>query len=184
MKIGLQKRNLLDREIRNRVNISDDDVRNYYYNQAAKNSSAPLEYSIALVVVTLKTYKNTLSAEKTAQDALTSIKQGEPFGEVAKRVSDDPSAQNSGELGFVSEEQLAEPLRSSVRKLQIGGLSDLVRTPTGFMIVKLMDIKSAENQKLKELKEQIREQLAKDEYKKQLYLWAERAKNDAYIHTN
>lgn len=184
MRVGLQKRNLLDREIRSRVNISDDDVRNYYFNQVAKSSSAPLEYAISLIAMNFKTYKNNQAAEQAAEAALKSIRQGEPFAEVARRVSDDASASSGGDLGYLSSDQLAEPLKTSVRKLQIGALSDLIRTPTGFMIVKLADIRSAENQKLVEIKERIREQLAKEEYKKQLFLWAERARNSAYVHVN
>lgn len=184
MRTGLQKRNLLDREIRSRVNISDDDVRNYYFNNAKSDKSLPLEYSIGLIVLNLSTYKNTAAAEKTAREALASIKQGESFSEVAKRISDDPSAPNGGELGFVSAESLAAPLKTAVVKLQLGGLSEIIRTPAAYMIVKLIDIRSSQDDKLNEIKEQIREQMAKEEYKKQLYLWAERSKNNAFIHTN
>jgi peptidyl-prolyl cis-trans isomerase SurA len=184
MRIGLSKRNLLNGEIRSRVNVSDDDVRNYYFNMAMKNSSIPLEYSLQLIVVSPKTYKTPRDAQAAAEEALRSIKQGEPFAEVAKRLSDDPSAQNGGDLGYVAGEQLAEPLRSAVRKLQIGALSDVLKGPNGYMIVKLVDAKSAESQKFNEAKEQIREQLAKEEYKKQLVIWAERARNSAYVHVN
>ncbi|MBI2605595.1 MAG: peptidylprolyl isomerase [Deltaproteobacteria bacterium] len=184
MRVGLQKRNLLDREIRSRVNISDDDVRNYYFNQVAKTSSTPLEYSISLIAINFKTYKNNRAAEQAAEDALRSIRQGEAFADVARRVSDDASASSGGDLGYLSSDQLAEPLKASVKKLQIGSLSDLIRAPAGFMIAKLADIRSAENQKLVEMKEQIREQLAKEEYKKQLFLWAERARNGAYVRVN
>ncbi len=184
MRMGLQKRNLLDREIRSRVNISDDDVRNFYFNNAKSDKTVPLEYSIGLIVLNFSTYKNPAAAEKTAKEALSSIKQGELFSEVAKRVSDDPSAPNGGELGFVSADSLASPLKNAVLKLQIGGLSDLIRTPNAYMMVKLIDIRSSQSDKFNEIKEQIREQMAKEEYKKQLYLWAERSKNNAYIHTN
>ncbi len=184
MRVGLQKRNLLDREIRSRVNISDDDVRNYYYNQIAKTASTPVEYSISLISINFKTHKSSRAAEQAAEDALKSIRQGEAFADVARRVSDDASASSGGDLGYLHSEQLAEPLKTSVKRLRIGALSDLIRTPAGFMIVKLADIRSAENQKLVEMKEQIREQLAKEEYKKQLFLWAERARNGAYVHVN
>lgn len=184
MKVGLQKRALLDREIRNRVNISDDDIRNHYFNTLSKNSTAPMDYNISLIAINFQTYKNAKAAEQMAQETLQRLRQGENFAEVAKSVSDDPSAQNGGELGFLSQDALADSLKASVKKLQIGALSEIVKTPTGLVILKLNDIRSGENQKMLEAKEQIREQLAKEEYKKQLYLWAERAKNTAYVHVN
>jgi peptidyl-prolyl cis-trans isomerase SurA len=184
MRIGLSKRNLLDREIRTRVNVSDDDVRNYYYNMAVKNANEPLEYSIQLILVANSTYKNVAAAQDTAENALRSIKQGESFADIAKRFSDAPSASSGGEMGYVSADTLAEPLKSAVRGLQIGSLSNVIKTSNGFMIVKLLDARSTESEKFKAMKEQIREQLAKEEYKKQLVLWAERARNSAYVHVN
>ena len=184
MRVGLAKRNLLDREIRTRVNVSDDDVRNYFYNNAMKTSKVPLEYSLQLIVISPKTFKTPVAAQDAAETALRAIKQGEPFADVAKRVSDDPSAQSGGEIGFFSAETLAEPLRSAVRGLQIGNMSEVLKGPNGYMIVKLIDARSTESEKLKAEKEQIREKLAKEEYKKQLFLWAERARNTSYVHIN
>lgn len=184
MRIGLAKRTLLDKEIRTRVNVSDDDVRNYYVNNVAKKSNIPLEYSLQLISISQASYKTPRAAEETAHAALRDIQQGEPFAEVARRVSDDPSAHNGGELGYFATEALAEPLRSAVRSLQIGSISDVLKGPKGFMIVKLIDARSTESEAFKAQKEQLREELAKEEYKKQLVIWAERARNESYIHIN
>lgn len=184
MRVGLAKRNLLDREIRTRVNIGDDDVKNYYYNMAVKNSSIPLEYNIQLIVVSNESYKNAKAAQDTADKALRSIRQGEQFAEVAKRFSDDPSREQGGELGYFAQEQLAEPIRSAVKKLKIGQVSEVLNAKEASMIVKLIDARSTETERFIAAKEEIREQLAKDEYKKQLLIWAERARNNAYVHVN
>ena len=186
MRTGLSKRNLLDREIRGRVNVSADDVRNYFYNMAMKSSTSAtnLEYSLQLIAVSLSSFKTPKAAEETAQRALRSIQQGESFAEVARRVSDDSSAEQGGALGYFPLDQLAEPLRSAVRKLQIGSLSEVLKAPNRYLVVKLVDVRSNESQKLNEMREQIRENLAKDEYKKQLVIWADRARNNAYVRIN
>lgn len=183
MRVALQKRDLLDREIRNRVTISDEDVRNYFYNVTAKNEAIPLEYSIQLITIENKNYKDSKAALHAAQDALRSIKHGEPFVEVAKRLQIDASGPPI-DLGYLASDQLKEPIKSIARKLQIGEMSDVVKASDGYFIVKLSDARSTESQKFIELKEQIREQLAKEEYRKQLTLWAERARNNAYVRTN
>src|SRR5262249_1818072 len=127
MRTGLSKRTLLDKEIRTRVNISDEDKRNYCYNTVMKTSKAPLEYSLQLIVVSPSSYKTPKAAQEAAESALRSIKQGESFEEVARRVSDDPSSKNGGKLDYVSSDQLAEPLRSEVRKLQINNISNVLK---------------------------------------------------------
>lgn len=184
MRVGLAKRNLLDREIRTRVNIGDEDVKNYYYNMAVKNAAIPLEYNIQLIVVSNDSYKTPKAAQDVAEKALRAIRQGEPFAEVARRFSDDPSRDQGGELGYFSQEQLAEPIRSAVKKLKIGQVSDVLAGRDAAMIVKLVDARSTETERFAAVKEQIREQLAKEEYKKQLVIWAERARNNAYVHVN
>lgn len=182
--IGRAKRELLDREIRNRVNISEDDIKNRYYKSVGKDASAPLEYSIQLILINTSSYKTPQAASQMADNALRSIRQGEPFADVAKRVSDAPSANQGGDLGFLASDQLDAPLKTAIKPLQRGEVSDVLKTPTGFMILKLSDLRSTESQKYLEAKEQIREELAKDEYKKQLHLWAERARNSAYTYVN
>ncbi|MEW6057437.1 MAG: peptidylprolyl isomerase [Bdellovibrionota bacterium] len=184
MRVGLSKRNLLDKEIRTRVNISEEDKRNYFYNNVMKNSKTPLEYNLQLIMISNKSYKTPKAALEAAQNALRSIKQGESFAEVAKSSSDHPSARQGGTLDYISSEQLGEPLRSEARKLAIGAVSDVIKTSDGHLIVKLLDARSTESQKYKEMKDQIEERLARVEYKKQLFIWAERARNDAYVRLN
>lgn len=184
MRVGLAKRTLLDREIRTRVNVSDDDVRNYFLNNVAKKSNLPLEYSIQIIAINNSSFKTQQNAQAAAESALRELRQGEPFAEVARRVSDDPSSQNGGDIGYFASDALAEPLKSAVRKLQIGSTSDVLKTPAGWMIVKLVDARSTESEALKQQKEQIREELAKEEYKKQLTIWAERSRNNAYVKIN
>jgi peptidyl-prolyl cis-trans isomerase SurA len=184
MRISLSKRNVLDREIRSRVNITDDDVRNYYFNKAEKDAKIPVEYSLQLILIASSSYKNQKAAQDTADRALRDIRQGESFADVARRVSDDPSAQNGGELGYIGADQLAEPLRSTARALQIGTVSNVIKTPNGFMIVKLIDMKSSESNEFQKVKEELRREMATKEYQKQIFIWAERARNDAYVHIN
>ncbi len=185
MRSGLQKRALLDREIRNRVNITDDDVKNQYYNNESKGTTgSTLEYHLLMIALDYKTYKSPQDAVRYAEEITKNINQGESFIDLAKRVSDDPTSEQGGDLGYLSSDALTEPLRSAVKKLQISQISPPLKTPKGIVLLKLVDIRSTDNTALNEVREQIRERLAKEEYKKQLMLWAERAKNNAYIVTN
>lgn len=184
MRAGLSKRTLLDREIRTRVNITDEDVRNYFYKNAQSSGQVPFEYAIQVIVLQTSSYKSPSATTAAAQEALQALRQGESFGEVAKRYSDGGAVSDSGESEYLSADQLAEPIRSAVRKLQIGGVSDILQTPSARMIVRLVDARSSETQRLQEAKERVRETMARDEYRKQLRLWAERSRNNAYIHIN
>lgn len=183
MKIGLQKRNLLDREIRNRVNISDDDVRNHYFNQVLKTSKVPLEYSIQTIAIPIKDYRSSKFALEAAQSALLAIQQGESFTEVARRYSAS-SAGGTGDVGYVPGDQLSPAILEGVKKLKLGGTSEIMTLGDTYYIVHLNDVRSLENKKYEEEKERIRENLAKVEYRRQLNIWSDRSRSAAYVKTN
>ncbi len=77
-----------------------------------------------------------------AMEILKRIKNGEDFATVAKEVSEDPgSKDNGGDLGFFDRRRMVQPFDSAAFSLDVGEVSELVRTPFGWHIIKLTDIK-------------------------------------------
>ena len=184
IRVSVSKRNLIDRDIRTKVSISDDDIKNYFYNHYAHNTAAPMAYKLRVISVTLKNYKTSSGARETVENALKTIRAGEPFEDVAKRVSDDPNAESGGDLGVVTEDQMAPAIRQQVRKLRIGQVSDVFGgSPAGaYYILKLDDLKSSDSDRLEKMKDEIRNQLSTGEYQHQIALWLERERLNSYIH--
>ena len=181
IRISASKRNLIDREIRTKVTISDDDVKNYFFNHYAKNASTPMEYHLQIIVVSVKNYKNAAGAKDTIQRAADSLHTGESFEEVAKQVSDGPPG---GDLGTVTEDQISPVVREELKKLKIGEVSAPFGSTAGgaFYIVKIVDVKSGDTERYEKTKEEIRNQLAAQEYQHQIQLWLERQRQTAFIH--
>ncbi len=183
IRVSTAKRNLIDRDIRTKVTISDDDVKNYFYNHYSKTTSVPSAYKVRMIVISPKNYKNPAAARDTAERALSSIRAGESFEEVAKRVSDDPSASSGGDLGELSADQMSASIHEPLKKMKIGGVSPVLGTPqTRFFILKLEDVRSQESDQLAKMKEEIRGHLAADEYQHQIALWLERQRQSAFVH--
>lgn len=177
------KRNLIDRDIRTKVTISNDDVKNYFYNHFARTSAIPLSYRVQIIKVSTKNYKTSSAALETIQRALKQIRSGEPFEEVAKRVSDDATASTGGDLGTLTEDQVSPVIRAQMKKLQIGQVSEIINnTTSSYLILKLVDVKSSENDHFEKIKEEIRNQLTAAEYQHQISLWLERQRQNAFIH--
>lgn len=183
IRASASKRNLIDRDIRTKVTISDDDVKNFYYNHYAQSSPAARAYHIRAIVITPKNYKSPLAARQVAEQALKEIRSGESFEEVAKRVSDDSSASSGGDLGTLTEDQMSPLIRDNLKTLKIGEVSPILgSTKSALMILKLVDVKSEEDQRMKKLKEEIRGQLVAAEYQHQVQLWLQRQRQTAFIH--
>ena len=173
IRIGASKRNLIDREIRTKVSVSDDDVRNYYYSTYAKGKPAPQAYQVEIV-----TQKNRAKIES----ALSALKNGAAFADIAKKYSDDDSATTGGELGTLTEEQMNKGIREELKKLKVGETSGVLGTAkTKYFFIRLVSAKPADDQRIKQVSDQIRSQLAGGEYQRQLQLWLERQRQTAFI---
>jgi peptidyl-prolyl cis-trans isomerase SurA len=177
------KRNLIDRDIRTKVTVSDDDVKNYFLNHYAQDAGGEKTYTIKIILVSPASYKTPRAAQDVADKAYKDIQGGETFEEVAKRVSDDASAAAGGELGALTEDQMSPLIRGEVGKLQIGQVSPVLGgVKGGFFIVKLVDVKTGESPRLAKLREEIRQQLISAEYQHQIQLWLQRQRQSSFIH--
>ena len=135
----IEKVQLLNREIRGKVNVSPEDVHRYY---EAHKKDYEQPGGVKLRQITLR-----LSADapeeivKAVTDRLSAIRtrvvKGEDFAKVAKEVSEDPLAPEGGDLGEVQPEKLVPELETAVAKLKDDEVTEPIRTSMGLSIVKL-----------------------------------------------
>ena len=84
--------------------------------------------------------EDTLLAWQKAAGIKERITNGEPFEQVARGTSDDPSVRiNGGNLGYFSVFQMITPFEDAAYALKKGAVSDPVRTPYGYHIIKVAD---------------------------------------------
>lgn len=83
---------------------------------------------------------DTLTAWTKASEIRERIILGEPFEQVARSTSDDPSVRiNGGNLGYFTVFQMISPFEDAAYNLKKGSLSEPVRTPYGYHIIKVAD---------------------------------------------
>jgi peptidyl-prolyl cis-trans isomerase SurA len=84
--------------------------------------------------------EDTLNAWKKATDIRTRVAGGEPFEKVARSASDDQTVMiNGGNLGYFSAFQMIMPFEDAAYNLKPGAISNPVRTPYGYHIIKVTD---------------------------------------------
>jgi peptidyl-prolyl cis-trans isomerase SurA len=89
--------------------------------------------------------KDTLAAYNKAIDARNKILKGEKFADLAKKLSDDPSAkENGGDLGFFTSMQMVYPFESACFNAKVGDISMPVRTRFGYHILKVEEKRAAQ----------------------------------------
>ena len=62
---------------------------------------------------------------------------GEPFPRLAAELSDAPSRANGGLIGPLGVGELAQPLQDQLAGMTVGSVTEVIRTPTGYQILKL-----------------------------------------------
>jgi peptidyl-prolyl cis-trans isomerase SurA len=85
---------------------------------------------------------DTLKAWKKAKEIRVRILTGEPFEQVARSTSDDQSVRiNGGNLGYFTVFQMILPFEDAAYSMKKGAISTPVRTPYGYHIIKVADIR-------------------------------------------
>lgn len=97
-----------------------------------------------------------INARTAADSARERALAGEDFAELARELSQDPSAPDGGDLGFFTYQQMVPPFAEAAFALDEGEISGVVRTNFGFHIIKVEEKKPAVTLTLEESNARIR----------------------------
>ena len=181
---SLTQEKVLNKEIASRINITDQDVANYYNAHKAEFNLIETQYHLSKIMVTgmanpqvhnLQNSKaqNDADARKKIQMIANRLDSGDDFAKLAMDYSEDPeTSNNGGDLGMAPESALknADPAsRDAVLKLKPGQYTPVIpmmnpanHQPYGYVIVKLMAKEPAGQRDLNDerVKQAIRQQLS------------------------
>jgi peptidyl-prolyl cis-trans isomerase SurA len=149
--LSIQK--LMNREVVSKIDITDQDVTDFYNQNRQQFNVAETQYRLAQIVVTphkdpeVRNRKNddaTSDAEARSKVAMLvkQLKGGADFSELAMDYSEDTqTAASGGDLGYVPESSLGQSnpaLKKAVMALKPGQISDVIVLPDSYRILKLI----------------------------------------------
>ena len=143
-------------EVGAKLQITEEEARQYYLlhkQEFAEEASITLR-EILIEVPASKNQQGQPTVNVGAEDAAAEkakaararLTAGEDFGKVAAEVSDSSSKANGGLIGPLALGQLSTALQQTFEKMKPGDITEPVRTPRGFQILKLEALKPAEIQ--------------------------------------
>jgi peptidyl-prolyl cis-trans isomerase SurA len=171
---------VMNKEISSKINVTDQDITDYYNAHKAEFNLIEPEYHLAQIMVTTTPNpqvhnqndkaQNEAEARKKIQMIANRLDSGDDFATLAMRYSEDPETSgNGGDLGTVPESSLrnTDPAtRDSVMKLKPGQYSPIIsigdpRQVVAFRIVKLVAKEPAGQRELSDprVQQAIRSQL-------------------------
>ena len=178
---SLTAEKVVNKEITSKVNITDQDIADYYSAHRSEFNLIEPRYHLAHILVTTSPdpqgrdpnkARNEADARKKIGSVLARLQAGEDFSSLAASYSEDSATSaNGGDIGIVPESALKQTdtaTRDDVMKLKPGQYTPVIplgnpasRQIAGFQIVKLISVEPAGLRELSDqhVKQEIRRQL-------------------------
>jgi len=152
---------LVNKEVRGRVSISPEEVQRYY--DEHKDDYALAE-RVRLRMILIPMPANAppemaARAEAFVRALHEELVAGADFAEMARKYSRGPGAEDGGDLGFFRRGEIVKPIEDVAFRLRAGMLSDPIRSPAGFHLLKVEEREGSVEQPFEAVREQIRTEL-------------------------
>jgi peptidyl-prolyl cis-trans isomerase SurA len=131
---------LREREVEQKIQISEGEIDNFLEEQKNAPASANLEFNISHILVRVPENASPEQIEQRRQRAEAALKQirgGTDFREVAVSFSDAPDSLQGGLIGWRPQDRLPEIFAVALVKMKPGEASPILRSPAGFHILRL-----------------------------------------------
>ena len=132
---------LREREVENAIVVTDAEVESQLATEA-RDQTSNVEFRLAHILVQVPqqaTPEQIEARRRRALQALSEVRKGASFAQVAATYSDASDALQGGNLGWRASGRLPTLFLDTVEKLQPGESSDIVRSPNGFHVIKLLE---------------------------------------------
>ncbi len=151
---------VISSEVGSHITIGKDEVEKYY-NEHKNEFVRPEQVALREIEVSTEGKKDTElpDLKKKAETALKRVKDGEDFGEIAKRFSDSSTAKQGGFLGVYKRGELSKELEEIVFKMKKNDLTDVMDTKQGYLVLQVLERYEEGEQPLNKVENEIMDHL-------------------------
>jgi len=145
----------------------DDEALHALYDEHSDRYVTPEQRRARHILVSLPSDAGKDAEQKErekAESLLARLEKGESFEKLAKEASDDPgSASKGGDLGYFGRGVMTPEFETAAFALQKGGRSGIVKSPFGFHIIEVTDIKPQHAKPFDEVRDELAREYLKQE---------------------
>ncbi len=176
-------RKVISMEVRSQVQLSPEEVREYYDTHRAIFTDRPKVRASHILKYLAKTATD--EDWNKALEEINSIRReivgGLDFAEAAKKYSDDPTRDVGGDLGEVIQGEMVEEFDKAAFTQEIGLLSEPVRTQYGYHLIKVVGKSVSDVVPFEKVKGEIENRIYSDLLQTVREDWLKRLKKEALI---
>lgn len=138
---------LRGREIGGRIKVTDREVDHYMETQEKIGEEA-VQYRLGHILIAVKEAASATEIQKAqakADEIVKKLRAGQDFTKTAISESQDGNALKGGDLGWRTLGDIPTLFVDGVKKMTEGEVSDPIRSPSGFHIIKMLELKGLDN---------------------------------------
>ena len=182
IKKEMERARLVERVLKSKTIITQEQVDTFLNTNQASFSEKRRLAIIFLPLAEGGDARKTEELDKLAQNVMTRLKGGADFAQIARENSKGPAAQEGGDLGYMATGELAPPIEAATRGLKPGDTTDLIKTPAGYFILKVLDIQREKQATIDaNTREKARKQLLQMEMNRKFVDWVKDLESRAFI---
>ncbi len=174
LKNNLLINKLIDREVNSKVKVTEEEIIEYFKNHEEEFHKGERVRALHIMVETED------EARQILKELLT---KGRDFSELAKQYSLGPEGTDGGDLGYVQSGQMPAELEE-VFKLKVNEVSNIIRTPYGSHIFKVVDKQKDRKMSLEESRKIIHDKLLRQRQEETFKVWLGQLKASSQIKVN
>jgi len=184
LRAELERRRVVDVEVRPRVVVEDSDIQRYYDDNQATLSVAERVHirDIYLPYPPLASAEDKAATLAKARELKSSAASGSvSFEDLAKRNSKGPGADDGGDLGVFEKGKLRPELEEVAFALKPGDVGGPVESGGGVHVIQLVEKHAGGAPPLDEVKSDIREKLLSSALERTYKRWYERLLEESHV---
>ena len=183
IKQQLLRNKLVNREIKSKIVITEDDIKIYYDTHSEKYAGQK-KYHIWNIFIRLPE-----SADQSTkglvldkmETVITQLKQGRTFESLAAEDSDSPMDPQGADLGLFRLDELSPQLQKAVGVMKAGDFSPILKTDMGYQIIYVQKIAETDAKSLAKVKSEIQDALYNETVDNKFQAWIEELRKRSHI---
>lgn len=198
LKNNILTQRVIGQEVGGHITVTNSEIQQYY-DQHKSEMTRPEEVRLSEILISTQTTADVKNAsgenvlpEAPSEDVVAKaqakanqvyemLQKGGNFADLAKKYSNGPTSAIGGDLEYFKRGTLSQQLESKVFAMQAGQYTEPVRTNQGFVILKVTEHQTAGVPPLKEVENQIQEQIYVTKMQPALREYLTKLREEAYI---
>lgn len=180
---NLAIRQLIDTQVIDKIQVSETDTR-AYYDENPDLFKKPEQVKASHILIKVESDATDLQKSQARIEIAKiqqKLKDGQDFAALAKEFSQGPSSESGGDLGYFGRGQMVKAFENAAFALKPGQVSEIVETPFGYHLIKVVDKKPERIMAYAEVKGRLNQYLKSQRIDREARNYIDNLKKDAKI---